>query len=79
VARGRAGRGDHPLSAAADRHSRLARSFLWAFNRQGGFDSLEDTEGGLQSIISRAFEQVQLDVVGSIAVFVATKPRRPAE
>lgn len=57
-------------------HTRAARSMLAAFNRQGGFDNLDDTEAGLLEILAASFAQVQLEVVGSIALFTATNPSR---
>ena len=57
-------------------HNWLARRFLDVFNRQGGFDNLDDTEDGLRSILSQSFEDVELDVIGSLAVFTARRPRR---
>jgi SAM-dependent methyltransferase len=58
------------------RHSRLARAFLWTFNRQGGFDNLGDTEEGLDHILRQSFDDVHIDIVGSSALFVARKPRQ---
>jgi len=57
-------------------HSWLARRVLTVFNRQGGFDNLDDTEEGLREILSASFEQVELETVGSAALFVARTPRR---
>ena len=59
-------------------HTWLARRYLSFFNWQGGFDNLDDTEDGLREILEASFEQVELDIVGSIAVFAATKPRTSA-
>ena len=56
-------------------HTWLGRRMLHAFNRRGSFDNLEDTEEGLRSTLGQAFEHVELDVVGSIAVFTAIGPR----
>ncbi len=56
-------------------HTWLARRYLSFFNRQGGFDNLGDTEGGLHEILGASFEQVDLEIVGSIALFVASNPR----
>ena len=42
------------------RHNRVARAFLTAFNRQGGFDNLDDTEDGLREILPASFEHVEL-------------------
>ena len=57
-------------------HTRLARGILRVFNRQGGFDNLADTEAVLRGILTESFERVDLEVVGSIALFAATGPRR---
>ncbi len=56
-------------------HTWLARRYLAAFNRQGGFDNLDDTEDGLREILGASFDQVELEIVGSIAIFAATGPR----
>jgi SAM-dependent methyltransferase len=57
------------------RHTWLARRVLDAFNRRGAFDSLSDTEEGLREMLEASFEQVELETIGSIAVFAATNPR----
>lgn len=57
------------------RHNRVARGFLAAFNRQGVFDNLDDTEDGLREILAASFEEVDLRTVGSAALFVARNPR----
>ena len=57
------------------RHTWAARRMLDAFNRQGGFDNLNDTEEGLGEILAASFEHVQLETVGSVAIFAATTPR----
>jgi SAM-dependent methyltransferase len=56
-------------------HTWLARRFLDVFNRQGGFDNLGDTEDGLRDILGASFERVELEAIGSIAVFAASGPR----
>lgn len=58
-----------------ERHLRWARAVLWAGNQQGGFDNRTDTVAGLRDILDRAFGQVEIDVMGSIAHFVARRPR----
>jgi SAM-dependent methyltransferase len=55
-------------------HTWPARRVLAVFNRQGGFDNLDDSEAWLRSALSRSFESVEVDVVGSLAVFVARRP-----
>jgi len=56
-------------------HSWLARRFLAAFNRRGAFDNLDDSEDGLRAILEASFEQVELETVGSAAIFSAKAPR----
>lgn len=58
------------------RHTRFGRAMLSAFNRQGGFDNLDDSEESLHRMLSAAFEEVELGVIGSIAVFSGAGPRR---
>ena len=57
------------------RHTWAARRVLGAFNRQGGFDNLADSEEGLREILSASFDHVELEAIGSIAIFAATNPR----
>lgn len=56
-------------------HTWLARRVLDAFNRRGTFGNLDDTEDGLRQILAASFERVELETVGSIAIFAATTPR----
>jgi SAM-dependent methyltransferase len=56
-------------------HSRAARAVLRAFNWQGGFDNLGDTEDWLRDTLGASFERVELETIGSIAVFAASRPR----
>jgi SAM-dependent methyltransferase len=55
-------------------HTLPARAVLRAFNWQGAFDNLEDTEEGLRDILEESFANVEIDVVGSTAQFTATGP-----
>ncbi len=57
-------------------HNGMARTFLKVANRQGGFDNLDDDEDGLRSILEASFEEVVIEVPGSIAYFVARRPKR---
>ena len=60
-------------------HTRVARGVLRLFNRQGGFDNLDDTEEGLREILGASFDHVELETIGSAAIFAATNPRaRPS-
>jgi SAM-dependent methyltransferase len=62
------------LGLGAD-HTRSARAFLRAANKQGGFDNLDDTVDGLREILDASFGHVEIQVSGSSALFSATGPR----
>lgn len=57
------------------RHNWIARRFLATFNGQGGFDNLADTERGIREILEASFDRVELETIGSVALFAATSPR----
>jgi SAM-dependent methyltransferase len=58
-------------------HSRLARLFVRLANLHGGFDNRDDDVEGLRGILERHFEEVAIETpTGSVAYFVATRPRR---
>ena len=59
----------------SEQHTSPARAVLWAFNRHGAFDNLGDTTEGLREILEESFRTVAIEVVGSIAYFVATAPK----
>jgi ubiquinone/menaquinone biosynthesis C-methylase UbiE len=59
----------------AERHAPQARAILWAFNRKGDFDNLGDTAEGLRQILEESFQTVEIEVIGSAALFTATGPR----
>jgi len=56
-------------------HTRPARAFLWAFNKQGGFDNRDDTVEGVNAILDASFRHVEIERSGSIALFSASGPR----
>jgi len=56
-------------------HTKSARTFLRAANKQGGFDNAEDTVESLRRMLERSFDAVDVDVVGSAGLFTATSPR----
>ena len=67
------------ILGASGRHTWFARRLLEANNRRGTFDNLGDTQEGLGDILEASFERVELDTVGSMAIFAATNPRtRPS-
>jgi SAM-dependent methyltransferase len=59
-----------------ERHTRPARAMLRVFNRIGAFDNLGDTADGLRDILDDSFEDVTVEVAGSTALFVASRPRQ---
>ena len=63
------------ILGASGRHAWLARRMLNANNRRGTFDNLGDTEDGLREALGSAFERVDMETVGSMAIFAATNPR----
>jgi SAM-dependent methyltransferase len=67
---------------SSGRHTWPARRVLWAFNRRGAFDNLDDTEDWLRQVLGASFERVELETMGSVAMFAASVPRssgaRPA-
>ena len=56
-------------------HTKPARTFLRAVNKQGGFDNLDDSVDGLRRILEDSFASVEIDAVGSAAFFTAAGPR----
>ncbi|HSL76260.1 MAG TPA: class I SAM-dependent methyltransferase [Candidatus Limnocylindrales bacterium] len=56
-------------------HSWRARRVLTLFNWHGGFDNLDDSEEGLREILEASFEEVEIEIAGSAAVFRATGPK----
>ncbi len=56
-------------------HGALARVVLRAFNAEGSFDNLDDSEDGLREILSASFSNVEVQAVGSMAYFRAERPR----
>jgi SAM-dependent methyltransferase len=64
------------ILGSSGRHTRLARNLLKVNNRRGTFDNLGDTQEGLGEILEASFERVELETVGSMAIFTATNPRK---
>lgn len=59
-------------------HGWLARRFLGSFNRRGTFDNLDDTAEDLRAALGASFERVDVQVIRSMALFVANGPRQVA-
>jgi ubiquinone/menaquinone biosynthesis C-methylase UbiE len=58
------------------RHTWLSRLALRGVNRRGIFSNLCDSEKGLRAILGESFEEVDIEIVGSAAVFAARLRRR---
>ena len=56
-------------------HTWMARRVLTAFNARGAFDNLDDNVEGLREILGASFDQVEIESIGSVAVFTAAQPR----
>ena len=56
-------------------HPWLGRQVLALFNRRGAFDNLDDSEAGLRTILEASFERVEMENLGSVVVFSASRPR----
>jgi ubiquinone/menaquinone biosynthesis C-methylase UbiE len=52
-------------------HTWLSRAVLRFVNSRRIFDNLSDTEDGLRDLLEASFATVQIDVIGSVAVFTA--------
>jgi SAM-dependent methyltransferase len=63
------------ILGTSGRHTWLSRRALDSNNRRGVFDNLGDTEEGLAEILGASFEDVELETIGSMAVFAAAHPR----
>jgi hypothetical protein len=56
-------------------HNLMARTMLRTYNRRGAFDNLDDSEQAIGGMLDSSFEDVEVDTIGSIAVFTARNPR----
>jgi hypothetical protein len=57
-------------------HTWLSRAALQQNNRLGIFDNLADTQEALSTLLNESFVLVNLEIVGSVAVFSARKAAR---
>ena len=58
------------------RPSRMARRLMALYNARGIFSNSEDDLDALRNFLGRRYAQVQIDVVGCVALFSARRPRR---
>jgi ubiquinone/menaquinone biosynthesis C-methylase UbiE len=52
-------------------HTSLSRQLMRIYNRKGIFSNAEDDERGLEQGLASAFEDVEIEVVGAVALFAA--------
>lgn len=57
-------------------HNLAGRSLMKLYNRLGIFHNAHDDVAGLQKVLEQQFELVQVDVIETVAVFRAARPRR---
>lgn len=61
---------------ASEKHNALGRAVMGVCNRRGAFGNLDDTEEGLKELLSRHFVTVDIRRESTVAIFVASRPRR---
>jgi SAM-dependent methyltransferase len=60
-------------------HNRVARTLLRDYNRRRVFGNLEDSEEAIGKMLAGSFEDVEVDTIGSVAVFTARHPQAHAQ
>jgi 2-polyprenyl-3-methyl-5-hydroxy-6-metoxy-1,4-benzoquinol methylase len=58
------------------RHNAIARLLLKVYNARGDFHNSSDTTHGLERALRDRFDEVEIQRVGSVALFSARKPSR---
>jgi hypothetical protein len=53
-------------------HGRIGRRLIQAYNAKGIFSNADDDERGLEHGLASVFKEVQIEVVGTVALFAAT-------
>ncbi|OZC44514.1 hypothetical protein CH294_21745 [Rhodococcus sp. 14-2483-1-1] len=53
----------------------LGKALMFAYNQTGVFGNRQDDLPGLRRSLSETFEQVEVTMVGNVAIFVARQPR----
>lgn len=57
------------------RHNRLGRSLMNVYNAKGIFDNRRDDAAGLEQALGESFATVEVQVIGTVAMFQAKGPR----
>lgn len=58
------------------RHTALGRLLMWVYNRHGVWGNQDDTEEGLRDALEEWFEEVEVTIVGAVALFVGRGARK---
>ncbi|MDJ0923275.1 MAG: methyltransferase domain-containing protein [Acidimicrobiia bacterium] len=59
-------------------HNRVAKTLLRDYNRRRVFDNLDDSEEAIARMLTSSFDDVEVDTIGSIAIFAARRPHEQA-
>lgn len=62
----------------SNRHNALGQAVLKVCNRTGAFGNLNDSKEGLQELLDRYFETVEIKLERTVAIFTASRPRSAA-
>ena len=57
------------------RYTLFGKALMTAYNKIGAFGNWHDDLPGLEKALSSRFEQVKVDMIGNVALFVAEDPR----
>ena len=55
-------------------HNRVAQMLLRDYNRRRVFDNFEDSEEAIAKMLAASFEEIELETIGSTAIFIARRP-----
>lgn len=61
------------------RHNLAGRRLMSLYNRLGVFHNRDDDAAGLERALARAFHEHSVEIVGTVAMFTARRPRREGE
>jgi len=64
------------ILGAGIHHNLVGRFFMAFYNKKGIFHNREDDEAGLTAALQAGFDEVEVTVVGTVAMFTARGPRR---
>lgn len=59
-----------------EKHNWFGGELMDIYNRSRVFGNLEDEEKGLEEGLKAVYEEVEIKIVGMVALFVCRRPRR---